>query len=73
MTIPRQYTINKLKDLGFYFDGFQRNTDLWKKRGAHNRVALSRDDMLDELYACTVLKLAGCGECEIEEFIRSAS
>lgn len=73
MSIPRQHFINKIKEMECFFDGFQRNTDMWRKRGTTIRIALPRNDMLDDLFVRTALVLAECTEEEAEEFIRLAS
>ena len=72
MNTPRQYLINKLKDMEFYFDSFQGNTDLWKQKGTRARAAIPREPSLDDLYVHTVLAIAGCSEEEIRDFLTNS-
>lgn len=72
MNTPRQYLINKLKDMEFYFDRFQSGTELWKQRGTSARAAIPRHPCLDDLYVRTVLAVAGCSEDQIQSFLTTS-
>lgn len=72
MSIRRLLFINKVKEERGYHLGFTPETDLWGQKGTTVRVAIPRDDLLDDLYVKTSLLELGCKFEDVEEFIVNA-
>jgi hypothetical protein len=70
--IPNGALIEVLRSLGFEFKRQADRVMLYKQRGTDVRVGVRRNQMHDEDYARTVLRLAGMPADKIEDFIRQA-
>ena len=71
--VHRPTLLNKIRELGFGYKKRQRRTDLWRKKGATNRITLPLTEELDDSYVRSVLRQNGQSEEEINRFLAAHS
>lgn len=70
--IRREAVVNKLRELGFTYKGQGDRMQLWKQKGTTRVAGVRRSDFIPEAEVRAALKLAGCTDEAVEDFLREA-
>lgn len=67
--VRREAFINKIRELNYTYKRRQKRTELWRRRGGTEFIALPMRDLLAEEYVTSTLRQAGLSDDEIKTFI----
>lgn len=68
--IPRTEVIGRLRAADFRFDQPGKHTEIYRRHGDAQRVAVPKRDLLLEQEASTILAQAGLTKGEVEAFLK---